>query len=902
MSARGARSRKVQQKDIEKKEKKVAVQGKAVQTSSRQDEYAKWRSTPVSKSSGHTEISRSVTVSSHATSRSSSTNNSQRRSQLNALRSSGSIELKAPRVPRSTSDSASVSGVSSRERERVGHDANGQAARSRYVGGDVSASHGPPQYRTEPIGSYPTANQKSWSGFKVWEGGEEGMRPYLGFDRDEDMQEGSVLVYFKEEQADENRPLPSLRADLKILENSGSTWINNALLYGRIDNDDDEWTLPSSPESMIPPQPFHHGNLYDGQRKMLAPVSPGGQSPPPLDIDQAYGTISSRTTLQAQSYSDYDRSERPNSPGLFQRSSHRNPTHEIWFTAPASIKTVQDQRLHHVAVRNFLAMLHGKPIVGADLFDMLNTLQPEIQIMYDLESDSQSSITPRERSVQMLTNYLGQHGVNDIRNNVKHALGLLAWSEQDGVKWRQGYLESFVHLAGLMSPHMEALPEFKRLSIVTRRNLGIAGKTLQLHVMEAEEKLAAFDFDDLWEETPKLGSSPVYQSYQAFRQFLTNHYTRTYGKWPPDSTNSWLDRKIVLEMQEDLGSLYDYLVDRDVVWNPREERASRKWEMANHKVDDFKADLPELGMTDMLIRFDSNHGYTHIPHPYPLLPKDVAKVAKESKKGFFASLKKDKNKVKDTTKEAKAHLQLSIVFGDATNMEKLGATYTGSVLIDKFEHFELTTDPKHATPREARLGRWVLLYAVLQVLSTLSVDIQNLKHTDDVRYFLCADLARCPDWVTQGQTAFLQASQRRSWCWQRTWDLTPVQTAPVELDAGPHHGNGRNQRDDDDLTNIVDRYRTTHPPPAQSLDGATLAQDDVRHLADRPRDQKINNVDYADRGYAIRPDPPPRSPLRNSAHLSIGEYPFRTEEGEWPVPPVRDTGKEGEGGKDGGWM
>lgn len=491
------------------------------------------------------------------------------------------------------------------------------------------------------------------------------------------MQNGTVLIYFKEEQMDEDRPIPSLRAELEVLENSGSTWLSNALLYGRIDDHDvDDWALPNSPESMSSSQHFSPNYPQPGQRRMLGPTSPGGRSPPPFDIDQMYAGIDSRAASRAHHLSEMTHSERSSSPPPFQRAHQRNPTHEIWFTAPNKIKTLQAQRLHHVAIRNFLAMLHGKPIVGADLYDMLNTLQPEIEVMYDLDIDDQTRMTPQARSVQMITNYLGQHGFDDVRNSIRSALALLAWSEQDNVRWRQGYLESFVHLAGVMTPQVEELADFKRLSVVTRRNLGLTGKTLQLRVMEAEERLAGFDFSDLWVDTSRVANSPVYQSYQAFRQFLINHYTRIYGNWPPNNNRPWLNRKVTLALQEDFGSLYDYLVNRDVIWNPREERASRKWEMAHRKNDDFKADLPELGMTDMLVTYDGKFGYAHIPHPYPLLPREVPKATKEKeKKSLFDRMKKDKTK--DATKDAKAHLQLSIVFSDATNIEKLDVNFNG---------------------------------------------------------------------------------------------------------------------------------------------------------------------------------------------------------------------------------
>jgi hypothetical protein len=505
--------------------------------------------------------------------------------------------------------------------------------------------------------------------------------------------------------------------------------------------------------------------------------------------------------------------------------------------------------------------------VGADVFDMLSTLQTQIQVMYGLDFDERLA-TAAERSAPVVTKYLSQYGVDDVRNDVRHALSLLAWAEQDCVKWRAGYLECFVHLTGAMTLQTEDTPEFRRLSIATRRNLGIAAKTLQLRVMEAEEKLAAFDLNDLWDSNAKLTHDPVYQSYQSFRQFLISHYGRIYGSWPPPSQGTWLTRKMILAMQNDLGCLYDYLVNRDVYWNPREERASRKWEMQHRRTDEFEADLPELGITEMLITYDARAGYAHIPHPYPLLPRDVAGVAKEKgKKGFFSSLKKDKPK--DVTRDAKAHLQVAIVFSDATNLERLDVdlngkrfvdwitqrlTHSGSTLVERFEQFELSTDLKTMTPREARLGRWVLLYGILQILSTLSVDAQGLKHTEGVRYFLCTDLKRCPDWVTDGQPSFFEPTQQRSWCWQRSWDPSPTQVSPVELDAAapspsytaPQPRSRANTQAQ--ARNSAYTQQSTSPPSRSlalsptDFDGATLVQDDIARISEKIKALSTNNA------------------------------------------------------------
>lgn len=164
----------------------------------------------------------------------------------------------------------------------------------------------------------------------------------------------------------------------------------------------------------------------------------------------------------------------------------------------------------------------------------------------------------------------------------------------------------------------------------------------------------------------------------------------------------------------------------------------------------------------------------------------------------------------------------------------------------------MTTDLKASTPREARLGRWVLLYGILQVLSTLSVDVQGIKHTEGVRYFLCTDLKRLPEWVVNGQLEYLQASQKRSWCWQRAWDPAPVQSAPVELEATAtneaanvhtvqHHRNNNaeiNTSRHRERTRRTDRSPSQPPTPLDlntttDLDGATLLQNDIRRINEK---------------------------------------------------------------------
>jgi hypothetical protein len=185
MSARGARSRKVQQKDVEKKEKKIG-KSKAIETIYEpQDESVDWRK-PQSVSNTRNGVSRTLTVSSRTTSRSSSTNGSGNRPRLNTLYSNSSSDI---RPTQSGGGSASVSDVSTKGREKATFQANGKETKApRGRGGGVpikrtiAPSPAPTNYRAESAASYPPSNQKTWLNFKTWGAGKHGMRPYGGFE------------------------------------------------------------------------------------------------------------------------------------------------------------------------------------------------------------------------------------------------------------------------------------------------------------------------------------------------------------------------------------------------------------------------------------------------------------------------------------------------------------------------------------------------------------------------------------------------------------------------------------------------------------------------------------------------------------------------------------------------
>lgn len=106
-------------------------------------------------------------------------------------------------------------------------------------------------------------------------------------------------------------------------------------------------------------------------------------------------------------------------------------------------------------------------------------------------------------------------------------------------------------------------------------------------------------------------------------------------------------------------------------------------------------------------------------------------------------------------------------------------------------------------PSDARLGRWILLYGILQVLSTVSVDTAGLKYKEKIKYFVSPSLEGCPPWRSlEAAPLMIDACQQRSYCWQapQTWgengsalsppgysnhqyELSDPPTSPLELDG-----------------------------------------------------------------------------------------------------------------------
>ncbi len=414
------------------------------------------------------------------------------------------------------------------------------------------------------------------------------------------------------------------------------------------------------------------------------------------------------------------------------------------------------------------ALLFGRSLVGINFF----------QSLFDLHERLQMYMLPDSDNASLVIDHIVTHGLDDVRNDPASAAGLLAWSEGPSVRWYEGWREAFVHCVGMYG-RLRLLPEFRDVSHYTRVLLERASLETQVRVQQAAAKLTDFDFSDMWPMQSVL-PPPARDSFDRFRRFLISHYEAVFWSWPPlprlGAVDSWLTRDVITRLRTDFTSLYDYLVDRDMTWETPTGPNDRTWRIVSKGLKpNFRADADGLPMTDMLVAFDNRCGYPHIPHPYPLLPPSQpwqlpAKQARFGKKARQMDISLTERRI-------------ALDYSEATNVFRLGPELESNSLVDSFAQFEKTDMPCEVDPCQARKGRWILLYGILQVLATVSVDTPGLRFVDRVQYFLNPPLRGTPPWRDKLEAPPKEASHEHSHCWlvPRTWEEVDHSVEPSGL-------------------------------------------------------------------------------------------------------------------------
>ena len=398
--------------------------------------------------------------------------------------------------------------------------------------------------------------------------------------------------------------------------------------------------------------------------------------------------------------------------------------YDVYISAPPKMSRPATIR-YHLTTRNVLALLSNKAPVGLDFGQALTDLQRRLE----------EYMPPEVNCAKLVVRYLVSRQLHNVSNSPGVAAGLLSWSEGPTVRWQEGWRESFVHCCG-MYPRLNAHPEWEHVTDVTRGLLRDAHGELQARIRSAEDRLLTFNFDDVW-QVGEAHHHPSRAGFNSFRTFLRQHFEKTYRSWrarvrEEHCADSWLTRELVNDLQEDHGALYDFLVDRNMVWSPSSGVARKD------KTALVGADADSTPITNVLTAFDLKQGYTPILHPYPLLPKSIpadksASTTTEPQTSrrlasFAANLGNRTSRARDklVAQEYATASNLARLTQQQQQQQQEADSFTAlprvNALVEAFRKHE-KSDPttRRTDPRDARKGRWILLYGVLQVLAGISV-------------------------------------------------------------------------------------------------------------------------------------------------------------------------------------
>ncbi|KAL8949208.1 MAG: hypothetical protein Q9222_004658, partial [Ikaeria aurantiellina] len=258
---------------------------------------------------------------------------------------------------------------------------------------------------------------------------------------------------------------------------------------------------------------------------------------------------------------------------------------------------------------------------------------------------------------------------------------------------------------------------------------------MDLRLEHAGRSLGSFLEDDL--SGAHLGLSPVARTHlDRFRSFLHSFYVAKYGYWPPTRMNrssAAFPKTTFKSMYFEFRNLYEYLVD-------------------SNSSTDIQSNRPADGgicVFQNITAFDKRRKYASLPHPLPLVPELINQSGRQRSNTVRKIFKNSQAQKNERRAASLAALSAATNPSDIKVME--------CSLVREYLRFEkswtLQEKDEAISCSDARKVRWILIYAVLQTLISVTRAPPEVRDTEGVSYPLCCQTAGTPPWDEDGKKA-----------------------------------------------------------------------------------------------------------------------------------------------------
>ncbi|KAJ5292017.1 hypothetical protein N7478_001268 [Penicillium angulare] len=389
--------------------------------------------------------------------------------------------------------------------------------------------------------------------------------------------------------------------------------------------------------------------------------------------------------------------------------------------------------------RNLFAFLLGQSLIASPKSSSLFSIFMDVAVLLArFEFSNLDGSNFGETATSSFSNYCDELRLADVRKSREKTIEAIVLGER--LRYFPLYVEGFVHGVGKLDEIKQLRsPKFTFIHPVTQKRLERGFIDLDTRLRGLYSKLEDFDFPSVFSgfanSTTSIESKVIrFKNWKAsfleFRRFTMQFYRQKYGSWPPKARSkknefeeSGLNRQLLLDLYHDFTDLYDLLVDRSAL-------TTRTIDASGAGGDSSSTDIKDVtvrALRHVLSEYDRS-----TPPVLPPIPFDVPRVP--SLQVLHRKPLEAKKESKLRTKKLK-NSDINAVLMDSYTRESMRPT----TFIESFMQFER----RQAAGKnlddiiDLRSGQWIFLYAVIQSLPMLVVDVPEIRYNDAVEYFLC---------------------------------------------------------------------------------------------------------------------------------------------------------------------
>ncbi|KFY39356.1 hypothetical protein V495_05996, partial [Pseudogymnoascus sp. VKM F-4514 (FW-929)] len=546
------------------------------------------------------------------------------------------------------------------------------------------------------------------------------------------------------------------------------------------------FNMPTSPTILSPEPTIPEDAVMDAPDEAMKRLDFN------FDLPQRRPSADLSAYLSANGFAQGDLMARTNQP---PREGHLYfPVSRL--TIPQNPQDAGSDTDRLLAARNFIAFLMHKPLVASmkyptEMSVFLGIANHLADVdFYDEETGDFGYAVSTAFSF-----YIEIYNLQDVRGSFQKMLQGVILGE--ALRNRELYREGFTHCVGAHGDRgIRSHQLFGMVSDATRSKIEREGLDLEHRQTSIKTRLQDFDFPHIFNGTAaskvtaesKTVRFTAWKShFVAFRSFVLSYCKELHGSWPPKSGKrsgfhiGGLNRLVLKILYDDLASLYDILVDRDVL-------TTRTLDVEDVQGEDdmTQGELELLALRKIM----SEHDRSSIPVTPPI-PFDIPKLPSPNTLDAGHPKRTPKAQVTAETRRLRPFEKL-LVLAKAHNVS-VGMQTPFLRAFAEFED-EQASGSSIRDLRDQRFGYWIFLYAVLQSLPTLVVDAQGIRFTGGVEYFLCKPpLGALPwqdgrtqrGWDNDASENTAEAIYTRSHCWVAGAGWLPQLQARAAISGGP---------------------------------------------------------------------------------------------------------------------